>query len=277
MSVGARPGLGWMKDIRDDRDLMLSARVPVPADYKPREENLDNMLLVPRFESQRQTSSCVGNASARMTETNTVIAGLPDVALSSQDIYTKGRLSHTQPGRPLEDTGTHIRPALHAVVKTGVCRQSEWPVNESTINQRTPLEAELSGLVRARGEYWRLSSDPDQLQREVCWTVDTYGEVEIGMGVGNAYLYHAGDGILQAPHAREVLEGGHATRINSYRDGGRTLLNLGSWPGWGFSYRNAKNALIQSAGWISHEWLAHHWFGDALVLVLGPKLPKVSP
>jgi hypothetical protein len=270
--------LGCLKDPRDDRDLRLAARVPVPRDYQPREENLDNMASVPRFVDQRQTNSCVGNASARGVETNTILAGLPDVPLSEQDVYTKARLDHLEPGAQLEDTGTWYRGAFRALAKVGVARQTDWPLNEATINQRPPISVEMSGLERARGEYWRLSTDPDVLKREICWTVDTYGEVNVGFGVGYAYMYHAGDAVLSAPSAREVLQGGHATRINSYRDGGRTLLNLGSWNGWGFSYRNDRGALIQSAGWLSHEWLAHPWWMDSWVFVLGPKLPKaVNP
>lgn len=270
--------LGCLKDPRDDRDVKLAARAPVPRDYKPREENLDNMLEVPLFVDQRQTSECVGNATARLIETNTVLAGLPHVALSDQHIYTLARLSHTAPGGQLEDTGTHIRSAMHAVTKVGVVRQGDWPLDEDTINKRPPISIEARGLERARGEYWRLSDDPSVRALEVPWIIDTYGEVEIGGGVGYSYMYHAGEKVLQPPHAREVLQGGHARRYNSYRDGGRVLLELHSWWNWGFNYLNKHGTSIRSAAWVSHEWLAHPWMDDLWCFVPAPKLPsRVSP
>jgi len=268
------------RDSPDERDLLLGARVAVPADYQPQSEQLANLAFVRRNRDQIG-SSCVGNGVANAIEVNSARHGLPDVALSEQHIYTLARLSHLPAGSELDDTGTYIRPALDAFRRRGCAHRTAWPGMAARINERPPLRLQLEGLHEAKGSYWRLTGGGDamQLHREVCFALDHYGEVVTGKLIGSAYEALIGRAVLPPPAKGEVALGGHCTVYSGYIDGGRTLIERGSWgSSWGYSDHvvgsDGVGRHVSCLGLVDAEWLAHPWVMDVWAWIPEAALPR---
>ena len=125
--VGKR-GYGWVPDVPDQRDYLLSAVLKVPARL-PRE--VDLRPLCSKVEDQGQLGSCTANALAGAIEFLERKDKVPFQDFSRLFIYYNERaLEHTINS----DSGAMIRDGIKTLAKQGVCSEKAGPMRYPSLN-----------------------------------------------------------------------------------------------------------------------------------------------
>src|SRR5271157_4800270 len=116
-----RSGYGWVPDVPDQRDYLLSAVLKVPARLPPR---VDLRPLCSKVEDQGQLGSCTANALAGALE---FLERKDKVAFEDFSrlfiYYNERAVEHTIQS----DSGAMIRDGIKTLAKQGVCSEKKWP------------------------------------------------------------------------------------------------------------------------------------------------------
>ena len=114
-------GYGWVPDVPDQRDYLLSAVLRVPAKLPSK---VDLRPLCSKVENQGQLGSCTANALAGALE----FLERKD-KVSFEDVsrlfiyYDKREVEHIIQS----DSGAMIRDGIKTLAKQGVCSEKKWP------------------------------------------------------------------------------------------------------------------------------------------------------
>jgi C1A family cysteine protease len=121
---------GWVPDVPDQRDYLLSAVLKIPARL-PRE--VDLRPLCSKVEDQGQLGSCTANALAGAIEFLERKDKVPFQDFSRLFIYYNERaLEHTINS----DSGAMIRDGIKTLAKQGVCSEKSWPYEVSKFKSK---------------------------------------------------------------------------------------------------------------------------------------------
>jgi C1A family cysteine protease len=112
---------GWVPDVPDQRDYLLSAVLRVPAKLPPL---VDLRPLCSKVEDQEQLGSCTANALAGGLEFLERKDKIAFEDFSRLFIYYNERaVEHTIQS----DSGAMIRDGIKTLAKQGVCSEKKWP------------------------------------------------------------------------------------------------------------------------------------------------------
>jgi len=158
-------GLGWVRDLPDNRDHFYSAPVSVLGSLPPRVDLRDQC---PPVYDQGHLGSCTANAIAGAIQFDRLKASeTPDFVPSRLFIYYNERAME---GHVRFDAGAQIRDGIKSVNKQGVCPEPEWPYDdtgpegendpfppEAKAGQRPPEQCYRDALAHTVTSYRRLN------------------------------------------------------------------------------------------------------------------------
>lgn len=224
-------GLGWKRDAVDQRDLRFSAHVGGTVPDGP----LSLLEYRSRGWDQDGVSACVGFALARALHVSMLAShseGAPEP--SPMFLYYNARAQEFagQSPAPVEDGGSYPRLAMTALRNLGLCKESAWPFDPETRNQRPPLRCYRAAYDQKDAVYYRIDSDGPMRVLELRLALSKGYPVIFGLPVDRAFTEHVGPQAIDAISG-EIL-GGHMLCALASDEGEIVFCN--SWgPSWGFS------------------------------------------
>lgn len=237
-----KPGFGYRKDPVDTRDVLLRSKLG--AERIPESAGVFGVPLV--IKNQFSTSSCVGHAVAQAIRIAYSLSDHSDGTcpdLSSLFAYYNAR---KESGDPILDRGTHIRSAIKAAQKLGVCNELVWPFSTLKVN-RMPDWSSYRGAHDRRGirGYYRIDNgDLDSIRAAIAMG----HPVVAGWLVNQSFVDYRGEGSIGAMTSPFV--GGHAMVIGAYSSSEcREWTILNSWgTGWGrMGFASVRSSFIREA------------------------------
>lgn len=180
--------------------------------------------------NQRSTSSCVANAVVKALEIKSIMhAGGHDgyVDLSRMAVYYLAR-ELSFPPTTNRDGGTFISYACDVLRRFGVCPESDWPWDESKINQAPSWRAMRKAYTHKIDSFYKIRSVKEQRVEEVLRCLRAGNPVVFGTTVGKNWTTYRKDQVLQSPLN---VRGRHATVLVGWRDGHFIGENS-----WGYSW-----------------------------------------
>jgi C1A family cysteine protease len=222
-SEGSRIGkgtYGWVPDVPDQRDYLLSAVLKVPAKL-PR--SVDLRPLCSKVEDQGELGSCTANALAGAIE----FLEMKD-KVSFQDFsrlfiyYNERALEHTINS----DSGAMIRDGVKTMAKQGVCSEKSWSYVVSKFKAKPGAACYKEALDHQITSYHRIV---------------TLDEMRTCLAEGFPFVFGftvyesfesqqvAKTGIVNMPTSKEWVLGGHAVLAVGYDDAKQRFIVRNSW------------------------------------------------
>jgi len=236
------PGMGWLPDIPDFRDVPFSAVFRVPAKLPSR---VDLRGAFSPVEQQGELGSCTAQALAGCLE----FLQLRSLQSSSDKIENRqskiknsfadlSRLfiyynKRKAMGTVREDSGAMLRTGIKVLKKLGVCREKLWPYAVAKFTHKPPPGCYAEAARHQVTAYQRLRT---LREMKAC----------LAMGLpfvfGFAVYEHAmsdevrRSGAVRLPGPGERMIGGHAVAASGYDDAKKILYFRNSWGAeWGRS------------------------------------------
>ncbi|HEU4544330.1 MAG TPA: C1 family peptidase [Jiangellaceae bacterium] len=243
-------GLGYRKDLDDERDHRFSAR---PKAGGPLPDLVDHSGSVPRVLDQGSTNSCVGHAWASALQLGQIIDGNPSAELPSPlAIYSWARAEH---GEDRLDEGTYLRAAARAVQHFGFPSFGLWPTDAARVNERPGPSVFRDAHDRRglRGYQRVVFGDTESIRRALA------GGSPVVFGTTIREGFFDVDGRSVIDHEGGALAGGHAMAVVGYRWHESTKMFhyrwLNSWSAaWGdggFCWVTENRMLLAQDLWIA--------------------------
>jgi C1A family cysteine protease len=261
--VGKR-GYGWVPDIPDQRDYLLSAVLKVPAKLPGK---VDLRPLCSKVEDQGQLGSCTANALAGALEflerkDNAIGLSSPEwetlqklgkaerpdlkrrlpsgsrvpyLDFSRLFIYYNERvLEHTINS----DSGAMIRDGIKTLAKQGACSEKSWPYEVARFKSRPAATCYQEALQHQITSYRRILT-LDQMR--TC-LAEGFPFV-FGFTVYESFETQevARTGIVNLPKPQEQVLGGHAVLGVGYDDSSQRFLVRNSWGTLPYKYLSNRN------------------------------------
>jgi len=222
--VGKR-GYGWVPDIPDQRDYLLSAVLKVPAKLPSK---VDLRPLCSKVEDQGQLGSCTANALAGAIEFLERKDKVPFQDFSRLFIYYNERvLEHTVNS----DSGAMTRDGIKTLAKQGACSEKSWPYNVSKFKSQPGPACYQEARQHQITSYRRILT-LDQMR--TC-LAEGFPFV-FGFSVYESFESQevARTGIVTMPKPQEQVLGGHAVLAVGYDDSRQRFIVRNSWgTDWG--------------------------------------------
>jgi len=222
--VGKR-GYGWVPDIPDQRDYLLSAVLKLPARLPSK---VDLRPLCSKVEDQGQLGSCTANALAGAIEFLELKDKVAFLDFSRLFIYYNERvLEHTVNS----DSGAMIRDGIKTLAKQGACSEKIWPYNVSKFKSKPGPACYQEALQHQITSYRRILT-LDQMR--TC-LAEGFPFV-FGFSVYESFESQevARTGIVNIPKPQEQVLGGHAVLAVGYDDSKQRFIVRNSWgTDWG--------------------------------------------
>lgn len=229
--------------ISDPHGLIMTPhdRLPGLAVTIPRAWDLSKKA--PSIWNQLQTSSCVGQATARAISMFFRLIGDPlEDEPSGQGIYTNAR-AIDRPRQadggfaPLTDDGSMPIQAMRCLTEYGVPLVKAWPFDANTINEEPNVVQEASAsIIKLDGYYriYRQPANPKAFVEAICQAIASSYPVCGAIQADQAFEDYDGHRTLGAAGASL---GGHYLCFNQYdttTGGQRILFGDNSWgTSWG--------------------------------------------
>ncbi len=224
-SVGGKRAYGWVPDIPDQRDYLLSAVLKVPARLPGK---VDLRPLCSKVEDQGQLGSCTANALAGAIEFLERKDKVPFKDFSRLFIYYNERvLEHTINS----DSGAMIRDGIKTMAKQGVCSEKSWPYEVSKFKSKPGPACYKEALEHQITSYHRILT-LDQMR--TC-LAEGFPFV-FGFTVYESFETQevARTGIVNMPKQGEQVLGGHAVLAVGYDHSKQRFIVRNSWgTDWG--------------------------------------------
>ncbi len=222
-------GLGWRKDRLDHRDAIFRLQLP---EHVKVDETIDYSLTsLPAMQfpmyDQRQTGSCVANATGRNIEYLMRAQGVSDFHPSRLFIYWCARAAI---GEQARDDGCEIRDAFNTITAFGVPREEEWPFDPEGILKSKPPKSVFKHAV----DHKALTRQPvPQKLDHLLHVLSHRLPIVFGTSVFDSWD-DTMNGHLPLPSIGEKSLGGHAVLITGWRADTREFQFANSWgPKWG--------------------------------------------
>ncbi len=216
---------GWVPDIPDQRDYLLSAVLKVPARLPAK---VDLRPLCSKVEDQGQLGSCTANALAGALEFLERKDKVPYLDFSRLFIYYNERvLEHSVNS----DSGAMIRDGIKTLAKQGACSEKSWPYVVSKFKTKPAAACYQEALEHQITSYRRILT-LDQMR--TC-LAEGFPFV-FGFAVYESFESQevARTGIVPLPKAKEQCLGGHAVLGVGYDDSKERFIVRNSWgTAWG--------------------------------------------
>jgi C1A family cysteine protease len=211
---------GWVPDVPDQRDYLLSAVLRVPAKLPAK---VDLRPLCPKVEDQGSLGSCTANALAGAIEFLEMKDKVPFQDFSRLFIYYNERaLEHTINS----DSGAMIRDGIKTMAKQGVCSEKSWPYVVSKFKAKPGPACYKEALDHQIISYYRVLT-LDQMR--TC-LAEGFPFV-FGFTVYESFESQAvaKTGTVNMPKPKEQVLGGHAVLGVGYDDAKQRFIVRNSW------------------------------------------------
>jgi len=220
-----RSGYGWIPDVPDQRDYLLSAVLRIPAKL-PRK--VDLRPACSKVEDQGQLGSCTANALAGALE---FLERKDKVAFEDFSrlfiYYNERAIEHTIQS----DSGAMIRDGIKTLAKQGVCSEKKWPYFVSKFRVKPTPSCYKDALNHQITSYHRIIT----LDEMRACLAEGFPFV-FGFTVYESFESQAvaKTGIVNMPKTGERSLGGHAVLGVGYDDAKERFIVRNSWgDGWG--------------------------------------------
>jgi len=211
---------GWVPDIPDQRDYLLSAVLRVPAKLP---SSVDLRPVCSKVEDQGELGSCTANALAGALECLEKKDKVHFEDFSRLFIYYNERvIEHTI----RSDSGAMIRDGIKTLVKQGVCSEKAWPYVISKFDVKPGASCYKEALNHQITSYYR---------------INTLDEMRASLAGGFPFVF--GFTVYESFESRTVAKTG---AVNMPKKGERTL---GGHAVLAVGYNNAKKRFIVRNSW----------------------------
>jgi C1A family cysteine protease len=220
-------GLGWVPDLPDHRDYMLSlppmvGEIPSKVDLRTNDSPIFN---------QGTLGSCTGQATAG--------AYIHNLKKQNEEVFTPSRLFIYYNGRKAinsikQDSGAMLRDCIKSVNVDGVCNEELWPYEISKFKNKPRRRCYREASNHQSISYSRVPRDLDSFKSCLA---SGYPFV-FGFAVYESFMVRtvAQSGMMQWPGKDEKHFGGHAVCAVGYDDnleGGRFIVRNSWGDKWG--------------------------------------------
>jgi C1A family cysteine protease len=238
---------GLIPDRQDPRDcaapMRITGALPPIVDLRDK---------CPPVYNQGQLGSCTANAIVGLREYWEVAHGKPLTTLSRLMLYYQERAME---GTIQEDAGAQIRDGMKALVKVGVCPETDWPYDISTFADKPDDYSQcLSDAAPWRINAYHRVSDLDGLRQQLAGGFPLVMGIQVYAGMESPAT--ARTGIVKVPKKGERLLGGHAILAVGYNDHIRHVTIRNSWgAAWGAAgYGFLPYTYFSKAGLVNDLW-----------------------
>ena len=243
-------GLGWKPDLPDLRDYGFKAELQDFTTFPRRLDWYDGITNIPACYNQLQTSSCVGNSTARVINLRELIQGEPAVPFMPSRLFLYFNARQLE-GSSGADDGARIRDCIKSAIIDGVCPELESPFDPAMVNAMPSDQCYTDAQKLEAISYRRVNNLSLQ---------DIIAALNVGPIVGGISVYtsfmDSTNGIIRMPSGNDTLEGGHALAWTAYSMDDRTFTFDNSWgPGWGMQGRGTVPFDYLTSGLADDFWL----------------------
>jgi C1A family cysteine protease len=213
-------GYGWVPDVPDQRDYLLSAVMRIPAKLPSK---VDLRPLCSKVEDQGQLGSCTANALAGALE---FLERKDKVAFEDVSrlfiYYDERAIEHTI----ASDSGAMIRDGIKTLAKQGVCSEKKWPYVISKFKVKPGAACYKDGLNHQITSYHRILT----LDEMRSCLAEGFPFV-FGFTVYESFESQAvaSTGVVNMPKPSEKSLGGHAVLGVGYDDSKKRFIVRNSW------------------------------------------------
>jgi C1A family cysteine protease len=211
---------GWVPDIPDQRDYLLSAILRIPAKLP---SSVDLRKVCSKVEDQGQLGSCTANALAGALECLEKKDNMQFEDFSRLFIYYNERaIEHTIKS----DSGAMIRDGIKTLAKQGVCSEKSWPYKISKFASKPLSTCYKEASKHQITSYYRIHT-LDQMR--AC-LAEGFPFV-FGFTVYESFESQkvAKTGTVIMPKKSEKALGGHAVMAVGYNDSKKRFIVRNSW------------------------------------------------
>jgi C1A family cysteine protease len=224
-SRGKKRGYGWVPDIPDHRDYLLSAVLRVPARLP---KAVDLRPLCSKVENQGNLGSCTANALSGALEFLERKDKVAFEDFSRLFIYYNERAIENTVS---SDSGAMIRDGIKTLAKQGVCSELSWPYTISRFTVKPGPSCYKKALGHQITSYHRIIT----LDEMRACLAEGYPFV-FGFSVYESFESQAvaQTGTVNMPKPGERNLGGHAVLAVGYDDAKKRFIVRNSWGNsWG--------------------------------------------
>lgn len=220
-------GLGWVPDLPDHRDYMLSlppmvGEIPSKVDLRSNDSPIFN---------QGSLGSCTGQATAG--------AYIFNLKKQNEEIFTPSRLFIYYNGRKAinttkQDSGAMLRDCIKSVNVDGVCNEELWPYDITRFSRKPRRKCYRQARNHQSISYSRVPRSLDSFKS--CLAAGL--PFVFGYTVYESFMTRemANTGMMPWPNKDEKRYGGHAVCAVGYDDdleGGRFIVRNSWGEEWG--------------------------------------------
>lgn len=217
---------------------------------------------------QTSLQACAGNATADSVEVVTAVAEhdraqnegrapRPIPQLSRLFVYAMARTLH---GELAADQGTYIRTCFHVLSQFGICKETDWPYDESKVYVSPSILSQRAARGRKIKGAYRIDSGGQDRLDDIVAALQRKKPVVFGTLISSGFSGLRGSSTIEPPKGKATI-GGHAMMVVGYM-GGRFLIKNSWGRGWGDG----------GYGWFSPDYLAWDETWDLWVPTLGYEL-----
>jgi C1A family cysteine protease len=213
-------GYGWVPDVPDQRDYLLSSIMRIPAKLPAK---IDLRPLCSQVEDQGQLGSCTANALAGALE---FLERKDKVAFEDVSrlfiYYNERAIEHTI----ASDSGAMIRDGIKTLAKQGVCAEKKWPYVILKFKVKPSPVCYKDGLNHQITSYHRILT----LDEMRSCLAEGFPFV-FGFTVYESFESQAvaSTGVVNMPGPHEKSLGGHAVLGVGYDDSKQRFFVRNSW------------------------------------------------
>ncbi len=216
---------GWVPDVPDQRDYLLSAVLKVPARLPSK---VDLRPSCSKVEDQGQLGSCTANALAGALEFLERQDKVPFQDFSRLFIYYNERVLEKTTA---SDSGAMLRDGIKTLAKQGVCSEKSWPYVVSKFKVKPKASCYQEAVQHQITSYHRIL---------------TLDEMRVCLAEGFPFVFGftvyesfesqevSRTGVANMPKPTERVLGGHAVMAVGYNHSKQRFIVRNSWgEDWG--------------------------------------------
>ena len=212
--------LGWIPDLPDHRDKLMSARMKVDPSTLP--PSVDLSTAFPEVYDQGNLGSCTAQAIAAALDFCHQRKEGTRFFPSRLFIYYNERVVIDTVN---EDSGASLRDGIKSVNTIGACREELWKHHIPNFKKKPTVDCYVEALNYQAVDYNKLiHTDLNQLKQCLA---NSFPFV-FGVTLYSSFMDN-GNGIIPFPSLGEEMQGGHAMICVGYDDARNSFLVRNSW------------------------------------------------